>query len=287
MASGNLDLSDYRKFGPPYDEPPRQRGCFFYGCIIAGILSLLLVIAVGVMFFFIYRWFEGMLEEYTATAPRALPKVEMPAERRRTVAERFDDYCAAVESGRPTEPLVLDSQDLNALIEERSPLKDKVFVAIAGDRLKGQISFPLGEFIRIGLTRGRYLNGEAEFSVWLKDGLLFATISSLEVNGKRLPEEMLRQLRGQNLAQGINENPQWAEKISKLQSIDVKDGQLIIRARELGEKADGTRTGEPPRVETREAKVTEHSPKENTPSDRVPAPAGAPPAAPAGAGKQP
>ncbi len=256
MASGNLDLSDYRKIGPPYDEPPRQRGCFFYGCIIAGILTLLLVIAVGIMFFFIYRWFEGVVEEYTATAPQTLPKVEMPPERRRTLAERFDAFRAAVDVGKPTEPLVLDSREINALIEERTPLKDKVFVTIAGDRLKGKVSLPLGDLIPIGLTRGRFLNGEAEFSVWLKDGVIFATISSFEVNGKRPSEDFLRHVRGQNLARGLNDDPKMAEEISKLQSIEVKDGKLIIRAREVGEKADGTRTGDTPPTATKEAKAT-------------------------------
>ncbi len=36
------------KFSPDKAEaPPRQRGCFFYGCIIASVLALLMLISRG------------------------------------------------------------------------------------------------------------------------------------------------------------------------------------------------------------------------------------------------
>src|SRR5579875_2829524 len=200
MASGDLDFSDYRKIGPPYDEPPRQRGCFFYGCIIAAILALLLLIAVGVGFFFVYRLFERVVEQYTATAPRELPRVEMSVGQCRTLRERVDAFRAAIKEGRPTEPLVLWSDDLNALIEENPDLKGRVYVTIDQDKLKGQVSIPMDRFPSFGLTRGRYLNGEGEFKISLEDGVLIVTLESLLVNGNTLPDELMNGLRNQNLA---------------------------------------------------------------------------------------
>jgi hypothetical protein len=284
MASGDLDLSDYRKFGPPYDEPPRQRGCLFYGCIIAGILALLLVIAVGVGFFFVYRFFEGLVEQYTATAPRELPKVEMPAEQRRTLRERVDAFRAATKEGRPTEPLVLSSEDLNALIEENPDLKGRVYVTIDQDKLKGQVSIPLDRFPSFGLTRGRYLNGEGELKVSLQDGILIVTLESLLVNGKTLPAELMNRFRTQNLARDAYKDEKTAEEVRKFESIEIKDGKLIIKARARTKTTEGGKSEGSPEIETKERKVIVHPPEKpapsggtSTPSKRLPDDVLAPP----------
>ncbi len=203
MAASNPDFSDYQKFAPPsYEEPQRQHGCFFYGCIIASILTLLLLIAVGVVFFLIYRWAGQMIEEYTATAPRELPKVEMPAEQRRTLKERVEAFRKAIKEGKPTEPLVLNSDEINALIDEEEKFKGKVYVSIDQDKVRGQVSIPLNDIPSLGLTRGRYLNGEAEFKVSLEDGVLIVTLDSFEVNGKKPPPELLAQIAQPEHGQG-------------------------------------------------------------------------------------
>ncbi len=57
------------------------------------------------------------------------------------VVERFDAFHSAVEAGKPAEPLVLSSEDLNALIEERVPdLKGRIYATIEKDKLKGQVA---------------------------------------------------------------------------------------------------------------------------------------------------
>jgi hypothetical protein len=230
MSTRDTEFYDAPKFTPESYEPPRQRGCFFYGCIIASVLAVLLMVAVGLGFYFLYRALGRLVEEYTATAPRELPKVEIPSEERESVKERFDAFRHAIDSGTPTEPLVLTADDLNALIEERTDLKGKVFVTIEGDKLKGQVSIPL-EALGLAMFRGRYLNGEAELKVSLSNGALFITLESIEVNGKRPPEEFLTQLRQQNMAKDAYKNPKNAEQIRKLESIEIKDGKIVIKAR--------------------------------------------------------
>ena len=78
------------------------------------------------------------VEIYTGTAPLQLPKVEMPAEQRQTLKDRVEAFRKAVDTGTPTEPLVLTSDDLNALIEEDHELKGKIHAKIKGDRSKGK-----------------------------------------------------------------------------------------------------------------------------------------------------
>ena len=67
----------------------------------------------------------------------------MPAEKRQALKDRVEAFRKAVDAGTPTEPLVLTSDDLNALIEENPELKGTIYVKVEGDEVKGQVSFPL------------------------------------------------------------------------------------------------------------------------------------------------
>jgi hypothetical protein len=275
MAANNPDFSDYQKFTPPaYEEPPRQRGCFFYGCIIASILSLLLVIAVSVFLYLGYRMLGRAIEEYTSTTPRELPKVEMPAEQRQNVADRWTAFRKALEEGRPTEPLVLNSDEINVLIEEQEDLKDlkgMVYVSIDQDKLKGQISIPLEKFVNLGLTRGRYLNGEAEIKATIANDVLVVTLESVEVNGKTVPPDAMAQLRGQNVAQDAYKDPKKAAWLRNLQSVEIKDGKLTIKAKDSTKKPESDKAEPSPRGETKDGKAVVHPP-EGTPAPKTDVP---------------
>ena len=125
MASSNADFYEAKKFTPPpYEEPPRQRGCFFYGCLIAGILSLLLLIAVGLIFFVLYRWFSrvrrGIHGHGTARAAQG-----RDARREAPDAEGAGRTPSRRPSRRESRPSPWSStaDDLNALIEESPDLK--------------------------------------------------------------------------------------------------------------------------------------------------------------------
>lgn len=241
MASSNIDFSDYNRIAPPFDEPPRQRGCMFYGCIIASVLSLLFLIAILVIGFLLWRWFGRFVNEYTATSPHQLPVVVMAEEQRAELRRRVEAFRAAVDAGRPTGPLVLSADDLNVLIDEtpRPNLKGKVYVTIEQDKLKGQVSIPLSDIPSFGLTIGRYLNGEAEFNVHLEDGEPFVSIRSIEVNGRRPSDEFMRGLKGQNLIRNVQIETGQARIVRRLDSVQVRDGKLIVTAREAPAKSAG------------------------------------------------
>ena len=119
-------------------------------------------------------------------------------------------------------------------------LRDKVHVDVEGDKVKGQVSFPL-EGIGLPAFKGRYLNGKATLKVSLEDGFLRVTLDALEVKGKPVPATFIDQLRTKNLAEDASRNPENAEAIRKLESIQVKDGKVIIkaRAREDAETKEG------------------------------------------------
>jgi hypothetical protein len=250
MSTNDPEFYQAPKFTPePPQALPRQRGCFFYGCIIALVLALLMAILLAIMAFFTYRFFGKLVDEYTSTVPRDLPKVEMPAEQRQALKDRVEAFRKAVDEGTPTEPLVLTSDDLNALIDENPDLKGLIYVKVEGEEIKGQVSIPLDK-LNVGMFRGRYLNGEADLKASLKDGVLIVTLDSIEVNGKRPPEEIMKGIREQNLAKDVYKEEKNANTIRKLESLEVKDGKIILRVRaKAGSTPDSTATKKEARVE--------------------------------------
>jgi hypothetical protein len=269
MATNDPEFYQTPKFtaeSPP--SAPPERGCFFYGCIIATVLAVLVAILVAIGGYLAWRSFNQMVNEYTSTTPKDLPKLEMTPEQRKAVKDRFEGFRKAIEDGTPTESLVLTSDDINALIDDNPDFKGKIHVAIEGEKLKGQLSLPLAS---LGLTMfpGRYLNGEADLKASLKEGILIVTLDSFEVNGKQPDNNVMTQLRQQNLAKDAYNSPRNAEMLRKLESIEIKDGKLTIKVRPKSETAPAeTKKVEPP------AKAAPAEPaKTATPDTKAAAPA--------------
>ena len=215
-------------FGPE-TPPAKQRGCFFYGCIIALVLGVLGLILAGVLAFTAYRFLNGVINDYTSTAPVPLPKVEMPAEDHKALDERWAAFRAAQEKNEAAE-IVLNADEINTLLSENEQVRDKVHVSIDDDKVSAQISYPLSE-TGIPGTRGRFLNGRATAKVRLIDGELDVRIQDLEVNGKVMPSNLKSQFAGENVAKEFNKNPENRKTFERLESLVVKDGKVIMKAR--------------------------------------------------------
>lgn len=225
-------------------NPPKKHGCFFYGCLTVLILAIVLGVATFLVARYTVRQFAAFTEKYTETTPAKLPKVEVSAEDQEVLQKRVDTFRDAVEAGEKTEPLVLTGPDLNALIALAPSLaqwKERVYVDLEGKEVKGRVSLPLDEFAKLpGLSRlrGRYLNGEGTFRVALEAGVLVVTPQSLRVKDQAVPEQIMSQLRRQNLAQDAYRQPKGAEFLSKFDTIRVEDGKLIITGRAPGKGAE-------------------------------------------------
>ncbi len=207
--------------------PPKQRrGCFFYGCL-SGIVCL---VAILVAFLLGLYQLKRMLNFYTDTHPVALPSVQMPAAELEQLKQRIENFQDAVRTGRPTQPLSLSSDELNAMIESDPNLarvKGKLYVTIEGDRLKGQLSLPMDE-LGLPIFRGRYLNGTGIFAIGLHKGDLLVTPDALVVKGKPLPGVYMDKIRSQNLAASLTSNPRTSVALNPLQDIHVSEGKLIL-----------------------------------------------------------
>jgi hypothetical protein len=208
--------------------PPKRRGCLFYGCLTCIVLALItLLLAVLAV-----RAVKNKVYAFTDSQPAQLPKVEMTDAEYQSLQQRVTAFGDAMAEGKRTEPLILTERDINALLAKAASTKelaDKVYVSVNGNQVKGQVSIPLSFLGWLG--RGRYLNGEATFDVSLENGVLLVTAQEIKVKGQPLPESFMSQLRRENLAKDAYKNPENAETIRKLDSIEVQDSKAIIKAR--------------------------------------------------------
>lgn len=210
-------------------QPPKRRGCLFYGCLTCTVLLLLAL----VLLFAVVHVVKKQIYAWTDAAPVQLPKVEMADAQFQSLQQRVTTFHDAMQQGKPAGPLVLTDQEINALIARSPNMKQvagKVYVSLTNNQVHGQVSIPVPNIL--WLTKGRYLNGEAAFNVSLDNGVLVVTAQQVQVRGTALPEAFMTRLRQENLAKEIYRDPQKAEVISKLESIQVEDNRAVIKARE-------------------------------------------------------
>jgi hypothetical protein len=214
------------------DQPTEQqtkpaRGCLFYGGIAALVLFVLIIAGAVVG----ARYAKKMLSDFTDPAPRPLPGVQASPAETAALRKRVDDFRDAVRAGREPAPLSLNADEINKLIatdSDLAPLKGRLYVsAIESNHIKVQISAPLDQ-LGLPIFRARYLNGDGEFALSLRNGLLYLKAEEIIVRGKPIPENYMQVIRGQNLAKPLNENPRVSVALDKLKSIEIKDGQLVI-----------------------------------------------------------
>ena len=265
--------------GPYYEEPKKHRGCLFYGCVTAIVLSVFALIAVAAGLYSLYYFVNKTVTEYTSTTPVPIPKVTFTDEQRKERDDRWEAFKQAVKKGETTE-IVLDSDDINALISEKDEVKDKIYVTLEGDQIKGQVSIPLDDLGIPLLPKGRYFNGNASLTAKMTDGQLDVRLKALDVNGKTMPPNVAQQFANQNLAKDVRFDGEQGATMRKIDKMVIKDGKLIIKANVKEEeekpaeatKTEATKAEEPAAAPKEEAKPAEE------PKDK-PEPAGVPKAA--------
>jgi hypothetical protein len=214
----------------------KSRSCLLYGCLT--LLVILIAVAVGSFFLARYALnrISEFVEEYTDAVPMEMPVADLADPDYQKLEQRLATFQEGLKTGKGLEALVLTAPEINALIARHASLtawRDRLRVQLDGDQVKGQLSLPLEQFARLpGMSRlkDRYLNGAAGLKVSLENGRLWVNLESLEVKGRALPAEVVSQLRQQNLAQDVDRYPELAETLGQLQSIEVKDSQVTIRA---------------------------------------------------------
>jgi len=210
--------------------PKPRRGCFFYGCITGVVL---LAIVLGALLVGLH-YVRKMVNRFTDAKPMEMPTLQMSKAEIDQVKQRFEAFQQAVREQHATKPLVLTADDVNALIaggSEPQALKGKLYVSLEGDQVKGEVSVPLEE-VGLRMFKGRYLNGSATLNLGFRDGVLIVTPQTLIVKGNPVPEVYMQEIRKQNFAAGLTNQPAAVAVLRGLQDIEVKEGKVVIVPKE-------------------------------------------------------
>jgi hypothetical protein len=207
--------------------PKRRKGCLFYGCLtLTACFLIFLVLLLAALY-----QFRRVVYQYTDSSPMPLPTLNMTAEQMDAVQRRVDAFKDALNAGRSTPPLVLTADDINALINtdpEFKPFKGRLYVTALEDG-KGKLagSVRLGD-IGFIVFRSRYLNGTATIGVTFQNGILGITPEELTTKGKPLPGPVMDKIHNLQISSRINQDPHASVALNRLQSIEIRDGKLIL-----------------------------------------------------------
>jgi hypothetical protein len=242
--------------------PGSQRGCFFYGCLIAAILMLIGLVLAGAVGYIGYSYVAKLVDEYTSTTPDTLPVVTISEEDRKALNDRFETFSKAADEGKSAE-IVLTSDEINALIDENPQWKGKIYVTLKDDVVNARLNLPLDNVPLPG-TKGRYLVGSGTLKVSIVSGLLDVRAQKIEVNGKPLPDKFMASFSGENLAKESNKDAEQSAKLRKIESLVVKNSKVRLKtkAKDAEDEAE-----EQKRVEAEEKKKADAKPDTPKPSD--------------------
>jgi hypothetical protein len=223
---------------PPQASPPQapqnKRGCLFYGCITLAVVVLLAGIGTWVAVRYAMKTAGGLIDQYTSTNAIPIESVSISQSDLKSLQDRLTSFSEALE-GRPgSRELVLNAHEINALIQnapEYAELKNKLFIMIEDDEIKGKLSMPLDNLGPLKL-KGRYLNGIATLQVDLENGALDVKLKDVRVGDNQLPAPILSELKKANFSQEFQKDPEARRTIEKLESIKVKNGTVVIRAKQ-------------------------------------------------------
>lgn len=213
-----------------FPKAPNQRhksssGCWWaagIGCLVIAVLIVVVAIA-G------YVSFQSLLDQATQTEPAELPEVDPREVDYANLQQRFDAFVRSLKAGEAPEPLTLTDTEVNALLQynpDWQPFGDSIFVTFSEGTVNGQVSWPIPFF------EGRYFNGEAAFDVYVRNGVLFVTVQSATFKGEPVPEQMVQQMRTENLAKELQNNPEFSKAVGNLESIEVGDGSITLIPKE-------------------------------------------------------
>ena len=209
-------------------NPPKKRGCLFYGCLSLTVIALLVIVVGIIGYFVIKNVTTGWIRDYTETTPAQIEKVEYTRAQTDAMQTRLATFMQALDGGTNLVEFILTADDLNALISTQRELKDKLFVRIDGDQVRGEISMPLNDLGPFKLS-GRYLNATATFKIVLANGALDVRLQDAQVKGRPLPSMILSEFKKNNLALEYQKDPRAAADLAKFDTVQVTNSTVLLR----------------------------------------------------------
>src|SRR5213083_990637 len=91
-------------------NPPRKRGCFFYGCIALIVAVLIASVGVVILFRYAQRSLHNAVNAYTDTQPVPLESVDTSPDKVKAVQDKIAGFRDAIQNQKPAE-LILTADE--------------------------------------------------------------------------------------------------------------------------------------------------------------------------------
>ena len=234
-----LDPKDF----PNQEIPPEltmkvkeKKGCFYYGCITAVVLSLIAIVSIYIGVNYAVKTMREYVENYTESSPIEFEEDKLSYEEFQVIRGKLKNFFSSLESGTLTESekqIKISVDQINSLIareKELEEFRDKLRIDIQNGKLIGKVSLDLGELGIPGL-KGKYINGKGRFKIGIEKGELIVIPEDLKVGGKDLPEALRNGIKNKNIATNTNEKSKNKKLINKLSRIEIEDNMIVIEAK--------------------------------------------------------
>ncbi len=203
-------------------------GCLGGGCAMGIVIALILG---GALFWGAWSTFSG-IRSMTATELRPLPSHSATEADIRAVAAKAEAFSTTFASGAEAE-IQLTATELNTLINYYEPwsgIRGKAHITIEGNRIFARTSIPLTQ---IRALQDRWFNGDISMSFVTIDGKPGPENISVKAGQVEMPRWALRYISSKNFVEslGVPDLSETSSIGSNLTALEVRDGQLIVRAK--------------------------------------------------------
>ncbi len=212
--------------------PARKKsGCGCLGCGCGGLLILLLLL-MGLLVFGVFKA-RSFAAGYLMDQPTEFASVAISEQRLDEIRHQYNDFLEVMHTGQGTaQTLALTADEANALLADllhNQALAGQVHVEFQAGKIQAAISFQIKD-LKLGalFDENQYLNAAGVFAVSLVDGRLVVMLDALEVGGQALPDLLIGELKAENLAKDLYNDPESVRLWNRVKQLEIKDGSLSI-----------------------------------------------------------
>lgn len=228
----------------PAEPAGPRRGCWFYGCLSAGVLALVVLATAGVTSWWVKKSLNPAAMERVVLTERESAEFEAKLERVRLAAEESpgeptpparDGEVVLPTTPEPEEldedfvrrPLVLSERELNALIGRNTDLAERVQLRLRPNRVQLKANFPVPE--DAPFFGGRTIRVNILNRVEMVDGRLRIMLENVSMGGIPLPSAWIGDIKGRDLAFDLFSDPGMARAFQDgIEDCKVEEGQITL-----------------------------------------------------------